>query len=133
MTDDRFIVIAVAYDRHPGYGRSLDWIAPELSDAGLSLIEDHTDGASPSRTWAGAVDEPTFERFADAWGLHDETDEPPPTGADGHPAMHTYTLDGMNWEARGESPIVSATVHILVIQDEPKAHPHHPLPFAHLG
>jgi hypothetical protein len=91
VTDDRFIILTVAYERHAGHGPSLEWIAPELKDAGLSLIEDHTDGRSPSRKWAGLVDGSTFERFADAWHLHDETDEPALGNTDGHPTMHAHT------------------------------------------
>jgi hypothetical protein len=132
VTDGRFVVISVAYDRHAGYDASLEWIAPELKDAGLSLIEDHTDGPSPSRTWAGTADGPTFERFADAWQLDDETNEPTLADADGHPSVHTYTFDGMNWETAGESPVTYATLHV-VIRDEHKPHAHHPPPFTHLG
>ena len=40
------------------------------------MTEDHAAQPSPSRTWAGIVDRPTFERFANAWQLHAEADEP---------------------------------------------------------
>ena len=116
MTGDHHIVIRVEYDGHPSYGRSLAWIAPELRDAGLTMIEDHNDERSPSRTWAGIVDGPTFERFAVAWRLdatpHERTSslmtEP------GRPATRAYTFDGMNWEAGGESPIVYVSVLVGV-------------------
>ena len=113
MTDHRFLIIKVAYDRDAEYAESLEWIAPELKDAGLSLIEDHTDGPSPSGTWAGIVDAPTFERFADDWQLHDETNEPTLGNTDWHPTIYAQTLDGMNWEADGESPIVYMTLHVV--------------------
>ena len=32
MVDPRYITITVQYDREPKYGRSLEWIAPELKD-----------------------------------------------------------------------------------------------------
>jgi hypothetical protein len=119
VTGDRYVVLKVAYDRHPGYGRSLAWIAPELRDVGLIMIEDHKDEPSPSRTWAGIVDGATFERFADAWGLdgmpHDRILDPV-TGA-GDLAMRAYTFDGMNWEIAGESPIVCVSVLVGVVGD----------------
>jgi hypothetical protein len=121
MTDDRYIVIRVAYDRHPGYGRSLEWIAPELRDAGLTMTEDHNDEPRPSRTWAGIVDGPTFERFADAWQL-DATPHKRTLGLvteAGELALstRTYTLDGMNWETDGESPIVYVCLLVGVVRD----------------
>lgn len=109
MAHDRYITIKVAYDSHPSYGRSLEWIAPELSDANLTLIEDRIDGPRPSRTWAGAVDESTFKRFADAWHLDHATGEKSPTTS-----TRTYTLDGMNWESGGKSPIVYVSVRVGV-------------------
>jgi hypothetical protein len=128
---DRFITIRVAYDSYPRYGRSLDWIAPELKDAGLTMTEDHAAEPSPSRTWAGIVDRPTFERFADAWQLHAEADEPSAVTKHEHLATHIYTFDGMNWEAGGESPIVYVTIEVAVVRAGDKAEAHHPLP-AHL-
>ncbi len=110
MTDERYIVIKVAYDRYPSYGRSLAWVAPELREAGLSMVENHSLAPSPSRTWAGSVDGPTFERFADAWHLDASssvTDEE-------QAAAREYTFDGMNWEAGGESPIVYVRVRVGV-------------------
>jgi hypothetical protein len=134
LADRRFIVIKAVYERQIQYGRSLEWIAPELHDAGLSLIEDHADEPSPSRTWAGILDAPTFRRFADAWHLHDQVDEPVVAEADGHPAAHTYTLDGMNWEDRGESPIVYVTVDVRITPDQRERRAHHrPLPFTSFG
>jgi len=127
--DDRFLIIKVAYDHHAEYAQSLEWIAPELKDSGLSLIEDHTDGPSPSRTWAGIVDAPMFDRFADAWHLHDETNEPTRGNADGHATMRAQTLDGMNWEADGGAPIAYVTLHVAGDPDETR----HRLPFTHQG
>jgi hypothetical protein len=100
---DRHIIISVAYE--PGASRSLRWIAPELKDADLTLIDEHT-RPRPSRTWSGIVDGPTFEHLANAWHFHDR-----PT-SDGQPGTHTYTFDGMNWETEGESPIVSLTLTV---------------------
>ena len=114
MGDDRYITMKAVYDRDLHCGRSLTWIAPELKDAGLTMTEDDTDGLSPSRTWAGIVDGPTFKRFADAWHLNDAT-----------PAR---TFDGMNWEVGGESPIVYVSVDVGVVPDGYDAEAHHPPP-----
>jgi hypothetical protein len=112
MTPDRYIVIRVAYDRHPSYGRSLAWIAPELRDAGLTLTEDRAAEPSPSRTWEGLVDGATFQCFADAWGLdhksHERTFGLVPEA--GHVPMNAYTFDGMNWAIGDESPIICVSV-----------------------
>jgi len=96
VTEDRFIVLTVAYERDAGRDRSLASIAPELKDPRLSLIEDNHHGWNPSCQWAGLVDGPTFDRFADAWHLHHENDQPASGNADGYPTMHAHTLDGMN-------------------------------------
>jgi hypothetical protein len=112
MSDSRHISITVHYDRLPAYGRSLGWIAPQLKNAHLILTEDHADDERPTRTWEGLLDAPTFERFARDWRLEDELHEPnaaPPT--DG-PDVHTYTLDGLNWERGGESPIICVSVEV---------------------
>ena len=101
MAQDRYITIKVAYDSHPSYGRSLEWVAPELSEADLTVIEDRMEDPSPSRTWAGPVDEAAFKRFADAWHLDPEIDD-------------TYTFDGMNWESGGESPIIYVRLDVGV-------------------
>jgi hypothetical protein len=77
----------------------LTWIAPELRDAGLEVTDDQLDQATPSRSWAGVVDGPTFKRFARAWRLDDAERSP-----------RTYVFDGMNWEAAGASPIVHVVV-----------------------
>ena len=66
MVNPRCITITVRYDRQPRYGRSLQWIAPELKDSALTMTEDQLDDPTPSRTWAGLVDGPTYERFAEA-------------------------------------------------------------------
>jgi hypothetical protein len=72
----RHITITVRYDgRLSRYGRSLEWIAPELKDSALTITEDQLDGPTPSRTWAGLVDGPTYDRFAEAWRLPKDTDE----------------------------------------------------------
>ena len=116
MTPGRYIVIRVAYDRYPSYGRSLDWIAPELRDSGLRMRAHRDDRTGPSCTWAGFVDEATFERFATAWRLDAMPHEPPftPASQAGHAAMRAYTFDGMNWEIDGMSPIV----YVSVLVDE---------------
>jgi len=101
MAHPRHIAISVRYDRHPKYGRSLAWIAPELRDAGLEMTDDQVDQTTPSRSWAGVVDGPAFERFAEAWRL-DRADSTP----------RTYVFDGMNWETAGGSPIVYVVVEV---------------------
>ena len=135
MSEDRFVILTVAYERHAGRGPSLGWIAPELQGAGLSLIEENHHGWNPSRRWAGLVDGPTFDRFADAWHLHDENDHPASGNPDGHPIMLAHTLDGMNWDNQGASPIIFATVHVWVLGDrhQARARADHPLPFAYVG
>jgi hypothetical protein len=114
MVDSRYISITVRYDQRPRYGRSLQWIAPELKDSALTITEDQLDGSTASRTWAGLVDGPTYERLAEAWRLPNDTDEATSqTAGDDHElATHTYTLDGMNWEAGGESPIVWVSLRV---------------------
>jgi hypothetical protein len=78
MVNPRYITITVRYDRQPRHGRSLQWIAPELKDSALTMTEDQLDDPTPSRTWAGLVDGPTYERFAEAWRLpKDRTRRPP--------------------------------------------------------
>ena len=88
MVDPRYITITVQYDREPKYGRSLEWIAPELKDSALTMIEDHLGDPTPSRTWAGLVDGPTYEQFAKAWRLPKDADE---TNAR-HPATIAISL-----------------------------------------
>jgi len=114
MAKDRYIVLEVAYEPQLDYGRSLEWIAPELKDAGLIMTADHTNEPRTSRTWTGIVDGPTFERFADAFGLHDGTVQPRfgLLTEPGQMLARTYTLDGMNWEAAGESPIVYVSLSV---------------------
>jgi hypothetical protein len=93
--------------------RSLGWIAPELKTSTLTLTDDHIAGPRPSRTWAGMVDGPTFERFARAWRLPGQiTTTTPPVTDDPDRVARTYTLDGMNWEAGGISPIVCVSVQV---------------------
>jgi hypothetical protein len=101
VVDPRYITITVLYDRQPKYGRSLQWIAPELKDSALTMTEDQLEDPTPSRTWAGLVDGPTYERLAEAWRVPKDI------------ATHTYTLDGMNWEAGNESPIVCVSLQVM--------------------
>jgi len=114
MADDRYMVLEVAYEPGLDYGRSLEWIAPELQNVGLTMTEDHTNEPRPSRSWAGIVDGPTFEQFADAFGLDTQTDRPRfgLLTEPWHMLARTYTLDGMNWEADGESPIVYVSLSV---------------------
>ena len=113
MLDQRYVTITVQYDREPTYGRSLGWIAPELKNSTLTMTDDHIAGPRPSRTWAGMVDGPTFERFARAWRLPGQiTSTTPAVTDDPDRVARTYTLDGMNWEAGGASPIVCVSVQV---------------------
>jgi hypothetical protein len=105
MADDRYIIISVAYEPGTRHVQSLRRIAPELKDADLTLIDEHT-RPCPSRTWAGIVDGTTFAHLADAWHLHDQ-----PT-RNGHTDTQSYTLDGMNWETDGTSPVVYLTLTV---------------------
>jgi hypothetical protein len=68
----------------------------------------------PSRTWAGEVDGRTFERFARSWGLtqKDEGVSAWEAGDGKDETSYARTYDGMNWEAGGESPIISVSVHV---------------------
>ena len=113
MLDPRYITITVQYDRDPRYGRSLGWIAPELKNSTLTLTDDDIAGPRPSRTWAGMVDGPTFKRFARAWRLPRQiTGTTPPVTDDPDRVARTYTIDGMNWEAGGISPIVCVSIQV---------------------
>ena len=120
MDDSRFIVIRAQFERQPKHGRALAWIAPELKDAGLKMLEDRTGDVRPARTWAGIVDASTFERFARAWRLRDETAERSSCtpAQDGHHPARSYAFDGMNWESGGESPIVYVSLHVFPIRAE---------------
>jgi hypothetical protein len=114
MVDPRYITITVQYDREPKYGQSLEWIAPELSDAALTLTEDHLGDPRPSRTWAGLVDGPTYDQLAEAWRLPSDLDQTSSqrAGDDRDLVTHPYTLDGMNWESGEQSPIVCVSVQV---------------------
>ena len=123
MVDPRYITITVQYDRKPGYGRSLEWISPELKDSALTMTEDQLDDPAPTRTWAGVVDGPTYEHFAQAWRLPEDTDEATSRRPGDHrdPVTHAYALDGMNWESGGESPIICVSVEVT---DQASPHSH---------
>jgi len=118
MTGPR-LTITVQYEPQPDYGRSLEWIAPELGDAGLTLVEDRIEDVTPSRTWTGIVDGPTFQRFAKAWRLQDARAElGSHTSDDGRSQpTRSYVLDGLNWETDGKSPITCVTLQILGVTD----------------
>ena len=113
MVDPRYITITVRYDGVPKYGRSLGCVAPELKNSNLTMTDDNIGGPRPSRTWAGMVDAPTFERFARAWRLPGQiTSTTPLVTDDPDRVPPNYTLDGMNWEADGFSPIVWVSVQV---------------------
>lgn len=111
----RLIALRVEYERWPAHGRSLEWIAPELRDAPLKLLEDHADDERATRTWCGIIDDAAFERFAQAWRLRRDTGDPEHLIAniDRHRRLRSYVFDGMNWESGGVSPIISVTVLVL--------------------
>ena len=67
--------------------RSLGWVTPELVDADLTV----TDGENV-REWSGVVDNATYARLDDAWGL------------DGQ--LGSRMFDGLEWESEGSSPII---------------------------
>jgi hypothetical protein len=115
MAPSHYISITVRYEPGPPSGTSLAWIAPELSQAGLRLVEDHLDNPRPTRTWAGFVGEGTFRRFAMAWPLPGEDEERGGDDADGQNELvaYTKTFDGMNWEIDGVSPIISVSVEVV--------------------
>ena len=56
-----------------------------------------------------------YERFAEAWRLPKDNDEATSqtAGDDREVATHFYTLDGMNWEAGNECPIVCVSVQVM--------------------
>jgi hypothetical protein len=68
----------------------------------------------PYRTWAGAVDERTFARFAESWGLRRGNDAGSASKLDDgtEDTPYTQTYDGMNWELGGKSPIISVSVEV---------------------
>jgi len=117
MSHDRYVIITVVYEPLLTYGRSLEWIAPELRDAGLTMVEELNGGPSPSRTWAGVVHRPAFNRFADAWRLGGAAEKPVlvVTNEGRQLPGFSHTLDGMNWEAGGASPIVYVCVEVARI------------------
>jgi hypothetical protein len=80
-----------------------------LKDAGLALTEDDRGGSAPSRTRRGVVDGSTYERFAATWRLEGPLDE---SGSDTAKEGNGATLDGMNCEAGGESPIVYVSLQV---------------------
>jgi hypothetical protein len=103
MADERYIIISVAFEPGASNGQSLEWVAPELKDAGLTLIEEGAE-PSPSRTWAGIVEGLTVEHL-----LHMRHLEGGPA-SNGHPDTDVYAFDGLSWEGNGNSPIVSVTL-----------------------
>ena len=113
MVDPRYVSITVHYDGRPTHGWSLEWIAPDLKDSALAMTEDHLGDPTATRTWAGLVDGATYEHFAEAWRLPKDLETNASTDADDRDlATHTYTLDGMNWEAGQESPIVCVSLQV---------------------
>jgi hypothetical protein len=114
MVGSQRIAITVRYEPPASYGTSLAWIAPELREAGMALIEDRLAGPIPSRTWAGSVDERTFKAFAKSWALPRQNEGGSAATADdsNDSAGFERTYDGMNWEVGGESPIISVSVHV---------------------
>jgi hypothetical protein len=114
MVGSRHIVLTVQYEPQPRYGRSLEWIAPELKGALMTMTEDRTGEPRPSRTWEGTVDARTFDQFACAWHLPEDRSEQAELEATAAQDLtpRRYTLDGMNWEESGTSPIVSVSVQV---------------------
>jgi hypothetical protein len=126
---ERYLVLDVTYDPELEYGRELGWIAPSLKDApGLTLTEDHTEPDElepvksddpetwPQRKWAGTVDAETFERFAHAWQLDEQTSEPNlgMLTEYGHLAADAYNFDGMDWNAGGVTPIAFVSLYVSI-------------------
>jgi len=113
MVGLQHITITARYEPGVRQGVSLEWIAPELDDAGLALTEDQLDAPMPSRTWVGSVDGRTFERFAKSWGLPPQNKGQSASALDDGKDIVSYprTYDGMNWEVDGKSPIISVSVH----------------------
>ena len=100
----RYVIVEAAYEADAtNPERSLRALAPQLADAGLTMITD-----SPAlRKWAGVIDGHTYARMADAWAL----DRKPGTNhlmvtEYGELTCHAYTWDGMEWEGNGSSPVV---------------------------
>jgi hypothetical protein len=115
MPASHFITITVCYEPGVSHGTSLAWIAPELQDVPLRLVEDHLEAPVRARTWSGPVDESTFERFSAAWRLERSDEELTGDGTeDRHDRVgYSRTLDGMNWETEGHSPIISVSVRVV--------------------
>lgn len=124
MVGWQHIVVTVRYEPHVGYATSLTWIAPELRNAGLTLIDDHLEDPVPSRTWAGRIDGRTFGRFAKSWGLPQLSQRARSKLEDGeNMASYARTYDGMNWEVAGESPIISVSVLVNPDSLPPRSEP----------
>ena len=112
MLGPHHIIMRVQYDRQPNYGR-----IPRMDRTGTEgRPADHDrrpiSDPQPARRWEGTVDGPTFERFARAWRLPVDGPGPALPTASGTRALATrrYTLDGMNWEQSGQSPIVCVSL-----------------------
>jgi hypothetical protein len=118
----RYVVLKVAYDR-PANAGSLQWVAPELRDVGLTSVEGGAGEPQSLRTWSGFVDGAAFRRFADAWHLDRRAARPGLTRVPGHGllAARSFTFDGMEWEANGESPIVYVSLTVTAVADGSEA------------
>lgn len=116
----RYLILQVDYSVRPGAEGTgprmrLDWIAPELEGAQMSLT---TDEAGPEgsweRVWSGLVSEDTYQRLAKNWSL-DEADSEPNLGIlteYGHLESLHFDFDGMDWNVGGITPIIHATLRV---------------------
>jgi len=87
---DRSVILEVKYEPDATDAqRSLIWFAPELVDAPLTLHEE-----DDVCEWTGVIDNDTYTRFADSWGLDDQLER------------HRRVFDGMEIEHGGVSPII---------------------------
>lgn len=88
---------------------------PEINYADLTMVGDRIDDTRPSRTWHDVVDRATFERFANAWRLHDATGrlEVCESHGDNRQPARSFVFDDLNWYTDGEPPIIRVGLQIL--------------------
>lgn len=123
-----YIILDVEYDPATDYGRSLAWIAPEISEEpGLTMTEDTTEdeydldaGDYPNRKWAGVISRRSYDALAASWSLDPEDSE-------ANLGMLTeygllpglrFNFSGMDWNVGGETPIAYASLSVMFGEDD---------------
>jgi hypothetical protein len=153
---ERYIILDVDYRHVTDYGRSLEWLAPELKDApGLVMTEDDTESENGNvycgrckrwmswldvddedkpcvdddghelvtlhRKWAGTIPESTYQKLVSDWSLDSDESEPNlgMLTEFGHLESLSFSFDGMDWNAGGETPIDHADLRVSAYAEVP--------------